>query len=289
MEKLPLVLDLTGTFVFALSGALAGVKRALDLFGVLVLSFAAANSGGITRDLLIGVVPPGAVDDWRYLGVSLFAGLITFYFSSWIVRMSNSVLIFDAAGLALFAVTGASKALAHGLNPVMAIVLGMVTGIGGGMVRDVLLAEIPTVLRAELYAVAALAAATIVVVGHMLQFPVAPVTAVALILCFSLRVMAMRRGWRLPVAKFNDRHNSNVAKAPSNDPKTLSAGCFDDRCPTQCRAEYALVLHRYHDRLPLLADIFAKIENRATLKLSRKLIFGLLCCCVALQRHYGGP
>ena len=92
MEKLPLVLDLTGTFVFALSGALAGVKRQLDLFGVLVLSFAAANSGGITRDLLIGVVPPGAVADWRYLGVSLFAGLLTFYFSSLIVRMSNSVL-----------------------------------------------------------------------------------------------------------------------------------------------------------------------------------------------------
>ena len=143
MEALPLVLDLTGTFVFALSGALAGVKRELDLFGVLVLSFAAANSGGITRDLLIGVVPPGAVADWRYLGVSLFAGIITFCFSSWIVRLSNPVLLFDAAGLALFAVTGASKALAHGLNPVMAIVLGMVTGIGGGMARDVLLAEDP--------------------------------------------------------------------------------------------------------------------------------------------------
>jgi uncharacterized membrane protein YeiH len=156
MEKLPLVLDLTGTFDFALSGALAGVKRALDLFGVLVLSFAAANSGGITRDLLIGVVPPGAVGDWRYLGVSLFAGLITFYFSSLIVRMSNSVLLFDAAGLALFAVSGATKALDHGLSPVMPIVLGMVTGIGGGMARDMLLAEIPTVLRAELYVVAAL-------------------------------------------------------------------------------------------------------------------------------------
>jgi uncharacterized membrane protein YeiH len=219
MEKLPLVLDLTGTFVFALSGALAGVKRALDLFGVLVLSFAAANSGGITRDLLIGVVPPGAVDDWRYLGVSLFAGLITFYFSSMIVRMSNSVLLFDAAGLALFAVTGASKALAHGLNPVMAIVLGMVTGIGGGMVRDVLLAEIPTVLRAELYAVAALAAAAIVVVGHMLQLPVAPVTAVALISCFSLRVMAIRYGWRLPVAKIREQHDSNVAKVVSKGPE----------------------------------------------------------------------
>jgi uncharacterized membrane protein YeiH len=217
MEKLPLVLDLTGTFVFALSGALAGVKRELDLFGVLVLSFAAANSGGITRDLLIGVVPPGAVADWRYLGVSLFAGIITFCFSSSVVRMSNSVLLFDAAGLALFAVTGASKALAHGLNPLMAIVLGMVTGIGGGMVRDVLLAEIPTVLRAELYAVAALVAAAIVVIGHLLQWPVAPVTAVALIACFSLRVMAINYGWRLPVAKIRDQQDSNGAKAGSED------------------------------------------------------------------------
>jgi uncharacterized membrane protein YeiH len=217
MEKLPIVLDLTGTFVFALSGALAGVKRELDLFGVLVLSFAAGNSGGITRDLLIGIVPPGAVEDWRYLGVSLFAGLITFYFSHLIVRMSNSVLLFDAAGLALFAVAGASKALAHGLNPVMAMVLGMVTGIGGGMVRDVLLAEIPTVLRAELYAVAALAAAAVVVIGHMLQLPVAPVTAVALILCFGLRVMAIRYGWRLPVAKFATQPYPNNAKEDSEN------------------------------------------------------------------------
>ena len=219
MEKLPLVLDMTGTFVFALSGALAGVKRRLDLFGVLVLSFAAANSGGITRDILIGAVPPGAVNDWRYLGVSLFAGVITFYFSPLIVRMSNPVLLFDAAGLALFACSGASKALAYGLNPVMAITLGMVTGIGGGMVRDILLAEIPTVLRAELYAVAALAAAAVVVIGHMLQLPVAPVTAVALILCFWLRVMAIRHGWRLPVAKFKDQHHSIVEKGDSKDPE----------------------------------------------------------------------
>jgi uncharacterized membrane protein YeiH len=219
MEKLPLALDLTGTFVFALSGALAGVKRELDLFGVLVLSFAAANSGGITRDLLIGVVPPGAVADWRYLGVSLFAGIITFCFSSLIVSISNSVLLFDAAGLALFAVTGASKALAHGLNPVMAIMLGMVTGIGGGMARDVLLAEIPTVLRAELYAVAALAAAAIVVVGHMLQLPVALVTGVALVSCFSLRVMAIKYRWRLPVAKIRDQRDPGVAKACSKGPE----------------------------------------------------------------------
>ena len=200
MDNLPLVLDLTGTFVFALSGALAGVRRELDLFGVLVLSFAAANSGGITRDLLIGVVPPGAVGDWRYLGVSLFAGIVTFYFSSWLVRMSNSVLIFDAAGLALFAVTGASKALAHGLNPVMAVVLGMVTGIGGGMVRDVLVREIPTVLRTELYAVAALIGAAVVVTGRMLHLPSAAAAAAGAVLCFGLRFIAMRRGWQLPTA-----------------------------------------------------------------------------------------
>jgi uncharacterized membrane protein YeiH len=219
METLPLVLDLAGTFVFALSGALAGVRRELDLFGVLVLSFAAANSGGITRDVLIGAVPPGAVNDWRYLGVSLFAGVITFCFSPLVVRMSNPVLLFDAAGLALFAVSGASKALAYGLNPVMATALGMVTGIGGGMARDLLLAEIPTVLRSELYAVAALAAAAVVVIGHMLQLPVVPVTAVALILCFWLRVMAIRHGWRLPIAKFRDQHDSNVAKGGSKDPE----------------------------------------------------------------------
>jgi uncharacterized membrane protein YeiH len=201
-------------YVFALSGALAGARRQLDLFGVLVLSFAAGNSGGITRDLLIGAVPPGAVGDWRYLGVSFLAGIVTFYCSPLIVRMSNPILIFDAAGLALFAVTGASKALAHGLNPVMATVLWMVTGIGG----DVLLAEIPTVLRADLYAVAALAAAAIVVIGHMLQLPVAAVTAVALTSCFLLRVMAIRRGWRLPVAKIAKRKDSGAAKQDQTGP-----------------------------------------------------------------------
>src|ERR1700751_355529 len=117
----------------------------------------------------------------------------------------------------LFAVAGTSKALSFGLNPVMATVLGMVTGIGGGMVRDVLLAEIPTVLRAELYAVAALVAAAIVVIGHLLQLPIAPVTAVALISGFSLRVMAIRRGWRLPVAKIRERDDPNIAKKNPKD------------------------------------------------------------------------
>ena len=215
METLPLVLDLAGTFVFALSGALAGVKRKLDLFGVLVLSFAAANAGGITRDVLIGAVPPAAISDWRYLVVSLVAGLITFYLSPAIVRLWSPVLLFDAAGLALFAVAGAQKSLDYGLNPVMATSLGMLTGIGGGMMRDVLLAEIPAVLRSELYAVAALAGAGVVVIGHLLHWPAVPIAIAGVALCFGLRVMAIRYGWQLPVARFIDQERSTSGRENS--------------------------------------------------------------------------
>ncbi len=201
MKSFPYLLDLAGTFVFALSGATAGVKHRLDLFGVLVLSFAAANTGGITRDVLIGAVPPGAIDDWHYAGVSLAAGVVTFCVPAAIMhRWRSPVLWFDAAGLALFAVTGAHKALAYGLNPVMAILLGMVSGIGGGMARDVLLREVPTVLRAELYAVAALLGAAVVVMGSMVRLPSSAVTLTAAALCFGLRVLAIRHGWQLPVA-----------------------------------------------------------------------------------------
>ena len=141
-----LVLDLIGTFVFALSGGAAGVKERLDLFGVLVLSFAAASAGGIMRDLLIGAVPPAAISDWRYLAVSLLAGLIMFFWypiSERLRTLRNHVLVFDAGGLALFAVVGTQKALGFRLNPVMAALLGVLTGIGGGMLRDVLVAQVP--------------------------------------------------------------------------------------------------------------------------------------------------
>jgi uncharacterized membrane protein YeiH len=204
MSSLVLVLDLVGTFVFALAGATAGVRRQLDIFGVAVLSFAAACSGGIARDLLIGAVPPAAVSDWRYLAASLLAGLMTFRWHSMIERLQNPVRLFDAAGLALFAVAGAHKALAYGLHPVMAALLGMLTGIGGGLLRDVLLARVPIVLRSDLYAVAALAGAAVVVIGS--QFGLAPVaTAIAgALLCFGLRMIAIHRGWHLPRANAPD-------------------------------------------------------------------------------------
>ncbi len=203
--SLLLVLDLFGTFVFAISGATAGVTRRLDLFGTLVLSFVAGNVGGITRDVLIGSVPPAAISDWRYIAVSLLAGVITFYWSSAVDKLTSPILVFDAAGLALFAVSGAQKALVFGLNPVMAALLGMVTGVGGGMGRDVLVAEIPTVLRADIYAVAALAGAGVVVIGQLLHIPATATTIVGALLCFGLRLMAIHRGWHLPVARRRER------------------------------------------------------------------------------------
>ena len=170
------VLDFVGTFVFALSGAVAAVKRELDLFGVLVLSFVAASTGGIIRDVLIGAIPPATLVDWRYLVISLFAGILTFYWLPVIARLQSPVQLFDAAGLALFPVSGAQKALDYGLDAPMAALLGMLTGIGGGMARDILLTEIPTVLRAELYAVAALAGAFVVVIAGLLDMPSAATT-----------------------------------------------------------------------------------------------------------------
>jgi uncharacterized membrane protein YeiH len=201
INTLLVAFDLGGTFVFALSGATAAVKHRLDLFGVLVLSFAAGNSGGIARDVMIGALPPAAIGDWRYVAVSILAGLITFYWYRIINRLSSPVLVFDAAGLALFAVSGAGKALAFHAGPVAATLLGMLTGIGGGMVRDVLVREIPTVLRTELYAVAALIGAVVVVIGSMLHLPSSAAAAAGAVLCFGLRFMAIRQGWQLPIAR----------------------------------------------------------------------------------------
>jgi len=195
-----LTLDLVGTFAFAISGATAGVRKRLDLFGVLVLAFAAATAGGITRDALIGATPPAALSDWRYLAVSMLAGLATFYFSDQVERLRHPVQLFDAIGLGLFAVTGAGKALAFGLGPTGAILLGMVSGIGGGIARDLLVVEVPGVLRRELYAVAALLGASCVVIGHLSGWPAAPTVMAGVVSCIALRMLAIRRGWQLPVA-----------------------------------------------------------------------------------------
>ncbi len=205
IETFVRILDLGGTFVFALSGALAAVNRRLDIFGILVLSFVAGNFGGITRDVLIGAVPPAALADGRYLLVSVLAGLLAFFLYAGVNKLRTPVLLFDAVGLSFFAVAGAQKAIEYGLSPVMAALLGMLTGIGGGMTRDVLLMEIPQVLRSDLYAVAALAGASIVVVGNMLGVPYGASALAGGMLCFGLRYMAIGHHWHLPVAHLSAR------------------------------------------------------------------------------------
>lgn len=201
MSILLLAFDLIGTFVFALSGGVLAVRKRLDLFGVLVLSCAAAVSGGIVRDVLIGAHPPASLADWRYLVTAMVAGLVTFRWNGLIERLSNPVQLFDAAGLALFAVLGTAKALAFGLSPFAAMLLGMVTGIGGGIARDVLVARVPVVLQSELYAMAALVGGGVVALAPILHLPQQPAMVIGALACFGLRYMALRHGWRLPVAR----------------------------------------------------------------------------------------
>ncbi len=194
------LLDFAGTFAFAISGALVAVRHRLDLFGVLVLSFAAATAGGIARDILLGATPPVSLVDWRYFGTSLLAGLLTFFRHADVEKLRNPVQWFDAVGLGLFAVLGTNKALAAGLGPVGAIMIGVLTGIGGGIARDILVAQVPHVLRRELYAVAALAGSAVVVIGDALELPASPVAVTGAAVCFALRWIAIRRGWRLPIS-----------------------------------------------------------------------------------------
>ena len=200
MDSLITLLDLIGTFVFALSGAVLAARARLDLFGVLVCAFATASAGGIARDVLIGAIPPAALSNWRYAGIWLVAGGLGFFWSGRIERFGQPVRILDAMGLAVFAVTGAAKALDAGISPWMAPALGVLSGVGGGMLRDMLLNQVPLVLRADLYAVAALAGAAVVAFGHWLYWPPMPCAIAGALLCFGLRMMALRFGWHLPVA-----------------------------------------------------------------------------------------
>jgi uncharacterized membrane protein YeiH len=200
-DTLLLTLDLAGTAVFAISGAALGVKHRLDVFGVCVVAFVAGNAGGMMRDVLIGAIPPVALSEWRYIAVSLVAALITFWWHQPVERLRLPILLFDAAGLGLFGVAGAQKALAFGLNPLVSALLGMLTGIGGGVLRDVLVREIPTVLRSDLYALAALAGASVVVIGALLGWPPVPMAVGGAVLCFVVRLAAIRCGWSLPTAE----------------------------------------------------------------------------------------
>jgi len=197
-SALLVVLDLAGILVFAISGALVAVRKGLDLFGVLVLAGATGLGGGFVRDVLIGATPPAALADWRYLLVPVAGGLLTFLLHPALGRLERLVAVFDAAGLALFCVTGATKALTYGLGPVPAALMGMVTAIGGGVIRDLLAGRVPVVLRSELYATPALLGAALTVSAGYVDVATAVVAVPAAALCFTWRLVAMRRGWNAP-------------------------------------------------------------------------------------------
>lgn len=194
------VTDLVGIFVFAVTGALVAVRKELDVFGVIVLALATGLGGGFIRDVLIGAVPPAALQDWRYLLVPVAAGLIAFWFHPALGRLEKTINVFDAAGLALFAVAGALKALDFGLGPLPATLMGLATGVGGGMVRDLLTSRVPVVMqRGELYAIPAAAGAAVVAFGRDAGASTLVVAALGGGLCFLWRVLAVWRHWHAPV------------------------------------------------------------------------------------------
>ena len=195
------VLDLTGIFVFAVSGALVAVRKNLDLFAALVLGGITGLGGGFIRDVLIGATPPAALADWRYLLVPVAAGLVTFFFHASIGRVERVIEVFDAFGLALFCVTGALKAVDYGHGPLPAALLGMVTGIGGGMLRDVLSGGVPVIFEGVLYATPALAGAAVAVLLNRADLPVGVVAAAGFSTCLGIRLLAMVRGWRAPLPR----------------------------------------------------------------------------------------
>ena len=196
-----LVLDLTGIFVFAISGALVAVHKSFDIFGVLVLAGVTGLGGGFLRDVLIDATPPAALADWRYLLVPMAAGLITFVFHPTLGRLERVVNVFDAAGLGLFCVTGALKSLEYGLGPVPAALMGVVTGIGGGMARDLLAGRVPIVFSGELYATPALAGATWAVLAQEWGQPEWVVALPGVAICFGFRMLALWRGWQAPLPR----------------------------------------------------------------------------------------
>lgn len=216
--RLQLALDLVGVFVFALSGGLVAVRKQLDLFGVLVLSAVTGLGGGILRDLLIGAVPPTGISDWRLFTAALLAGLVTFFWHPGIGRIARTVRVLDAAGLGAFCVTGALRAVAIGTTPQTAVIVGTLTAVGGGMVRDVLAGEVPEVLRRELYAVPAALGASVVVVAHELRVLSLPVALGAALFVAALRVVAVVLDLNAPRPLRREPDAPGAADRPGPDP-----------------------------------------------------------------------
>lgn len=198
-SPLLLALDLVGTFAFGLNGALTAVRFArLDIVGVVSLGMFTALGGGIIRDILIDALPPATFLDWRYLAVAAAGALIAFAFSPRLGRLAIPIEVLDAIGLSVFAVAGASKALDFGLGPVQAVILGAITAVGGGTIRDVLVGQVPSVMREGLYAIPAIIGAAITVAALELGLRGLAVALVAAAVCFLIRLVGIRYNLNAP-------------------------------------------------------------------------------------------
>jgi uncharacterized membrane protein YeiH len=194
-----LVLDLTGTFAFALNGALTALRATrLDIVGVVTLGMITALGGGTIRDVLLDALPPATFVDWRYLAVAAGGGLIAFVSGQHLARLTGPINALDAAGLSLFAVTGALKGLDLGFGAAQAILVGAITGVGGGTIRDVLIRRVPSVLSSGLYAIPALIGAAAVVLPRLAGASGAVVTMGAAALCFLIRMVGVRYDLNAP-------------------------------------------------------------------------------------------
>jgi uncharacterized membrane protein YeiH len=194
-----LALDLTGTFAFALNGALTAIRVArLDIVGVITLGMFTALGGGMIRDILLGALPPATFEDWRYLAVAAVGSLVAFVFGRGLDRLAMPILVLDAAGLSLFAVSGSLKSLDLGVGAAQAVILGAITAVGGGTLRDVLIREVPAVLTSGLYAIPALVGALLTVIGERSGLPGLPTAVVAAVVCFTTRMLGVRYGIEAP-------------------------------------------------------------------------------------------
>jgi uncharacterized membrane protein YeiH len=194
-----LVLDLTGVFAFAVNGALTAIRIArLDIVGVLTLGMLTALGGGMLRDIVLGALPPATFDDGRYLAVAAVGSLVAFVWGRGLDRLAKPILVLDAAGLSLFAVSGALKGLDLGVGFGQAVILGAITAVGGGTLRDVLIREVPAVLSSGLYAIPALIGAFVLVGADRLGVPDLPAAITGALICFVVRMLGVRFGIDAP-------------------------------------------------------------------------------------------
>jgi uncharacterized membrane protein YeiH len=200
-DKALLIVDLLATLVFAVEGGMAAVTANLDFFGILVLAGATGLGGGTIRDLLIGAVPPASIREWRYALTAFVGGAVAFFLHQFVRQIPGPVMIgLDAAGLSLCAVAGAAKALDFKINPLMAALMGTITGVGGGTIRDILLSQVPAVLQVEIYAVAALAGSVVMLLGMRFGMSRTLMMWVGAVACFLLRIVSLWQNWNLPKA-----------------------------------------------------------------------------------------